>query len=340
MKKLPEVNESFEELYRMLIAPIKSKLLLTGIELKVFDQLSEPRSAEAVAKTLSTHPVNTRLFLDGLAASDLIIKKNGLYQNMPVTQTFLVEGSPTYLGQMFISMQSQYYSNLDDLSKLVKKGPPPPSPEADMGSEEMWVQLAVDMAASERVWLGPQAVEIASGQSEFPSFQKMLDLGGGPGLVGIAIVSSHPSMKGVIFDRPAIVKVAETFIKEYEMEGRIEVLAGDYNQDSIGEGYDLIWASNTLNFAKHSMDSLTKKIYDALNPGGVFIVLHEGLTNERTKPDIMVLSMITMSLMGQDMCFDQGEIADFMLRAGFKSVRSRTLNVPWGAADLDIGRKE
>ena len=30
MKKLPEVNESFEELYRMHIAPIKSKLMLTG----------------------------------------------------------------------------------------------------------------------------------------------------------------------------------------------------------------------------------------------------------------------------------------------------------------------
>ena len=339
MKKLPEVNESFEDLYRMLIGPIKSKLLLTGIELKVFNHLSEPMSADTVAEALGTHSENTRLFLDGLAASDLLEKNDGLYQNTAVTQAFLVDGSPTFLGQMFISMQSQYYSNLNGLSNLVKEGPPPPSPEADIGSEEMWVQLAVDMAASERVWLGQQAVDIASGLSEFPSFQKMLDLGGGPGLVGIAIVAAHPSMKGVIFDRPAIVKVAETFIKEYEMEGRIEVLAGDYNQDSIGAGYDLIWASNTLNFAKHSMDSLTKKIYDALNPGGVFIVLHEGLTNERTKPDIMVLSMITMSLMGQDMCFDQSEIADSMLRAGFKSVRSRTLDAPWGAADLDIGRK-
>ena len=30
MKKLPEVNESFEELYKMRITPIKSKLLLIG----------------------------------------------------------------------------------------------------------------------------------------------------------------------------------------------------------------------------------------------------------------------------------------------------------------------
>jgi len=339
MKKLPEVNESFEELYKMLLGPIKSKLLLTGIELGVFNHLSEPRSAEAVAEAISAHSDNTRLFLDGLTASDLLVKKNGLYQNTPVAQAFLVEGSPTNLGQMFISMQSQYYSNLDDLPKLVKEGSPPPSPEADMGSKEMWTQFATSMANHERAGMAQQAVEIVSGLPEFPQFQKMLDLGGGPGLVGIAIVSSHPSVKGVIFDRPAIVKVAETFIKEYEMEGRIEVLAGDYNQDSIGEGYDLIWASNTLNFARHDMDSLTKKIYDALNPGGVFLVLHEGLTNERTKPGIMVLSMQSMMLMGQDMCFDQGEIADSMLRVRFKSVRSRTLDTPWGPMDLDIGRK-
>jgi len=133
--------------------------------------------------------------------------------------------------------------------------------------------------------------------------------------------------------------VAETFITVYEMEERMEVLAGDYNCDSIGAGYDLIWASNTLNFARHDLDSLMKKIYDALSSGGVFISFCEGLTNERTKQDSVVLSMMSIALMGQDMCFDQGEIADSMLRVGFKSVRSRTLDAPWGTADLDIGRK-
>ncbi len=340
MKKLPEVNESFEELYRMLIAPIKSKLLLTGIELKVFNHLSEPRSANVVAESLGTHSENTRLFLDGLAASDLLEKNDGLYQNTAVTQTFLAEGSPTFLGQMFTLQAQMWDPALNDLLKLVKEGPPPPSPEVDMGSEEMWAQFTVSMANFERAGVAQQAVEFVSELPEFPSFKKMLDLGGGPGLVGMAIVASHPNMKGVIFDRPAIIKVAETFIKEYEMEERMNVLAGDYNGDSIGEGYDLIWTSNTLNFARHDLDSLMKKIYDALNPGGVFISFCEGLTHERTKTDFVVISMMSIALMGQDMCFDQGEIADSMLRVGFKSVRSRTLDAPWDAADLDIGRKE
>ena len=339
MRKFPEVNVSFEELYRMLITPIQSKLLLTGIELKVFDQLSEPRSANAVAEALGTHPENTRLFLDGLAASDLTVKRKGLYQNTPVTQAFLVEGSSTFLGQMFTLQAQMWDPALNDMSRLVKEGAPQHSPEADMGSEEMWAQFAAFMANYERAGVAQQAAEIVSQLPEFLSFKKMLDLGGGPGIYAIAIVSAHPSMKGVIFDRPAIVKVAEAFINEYEMKDRMEVLAGDYNHDFIGEGYDLIWASNALNFARHDMDSLMKKIYDALNPDGVFISFHEGLTHDRTRPDTHVLSMISIALMGQDMCFDQGFIADSMLRVGFMSVRSRTLNTDWGSMDLDIGRK-
>ena len=339
MKKLPEVNASFEELYRMLIAPIKSKLLLAGIELGVFNQLSEPRSAEVVAKTLSTHPVNTRLFLDGLAASDLVVKQDGLYQNTPVAQAFLAEGSQTFIGQMFAFQSQMWDPTLNDMSRLVKEGPPRPSPEKDMGSEEMWAQFTASLANYERAGVAQQAVELVSELPEFTSFKKMLDLGGGPGLVGMAIVASHPSMRGIVFDRPAITKVAKTLIKEYEMEERMDVLAGDYNCDSIGEGYDLIWTSNALNFARHDLDSLMKKVYDALNPGGVFISFCEGLTHERTKPDTHVLSMMSMALMGQDMCFDQGEIADSMLRVGFKSVRSRTQDTDWGPMELDIGRK-
>lgn len=339
MKKLPEVNVSFEELYRMLLGPIKSKLLLTGIELKVFNHLSEPRSADAVAEVIGAHPENTRLFLDSLAANDLVVKRKGLYQNTPVAQAFLVEDSPTFMGQMFTLQWQMCYVGLDDLPKLVREGPPAPSPEVNMGSEEMWAQSAAGLANYQRAGLAQQAVEIVSELPEFPSFKKMLDLGGGPGLVGIAIVAAHPSMKGVIFDLPKVVKVAETFIKEYEMEDRMEVLGGDFIRDPIGEGYDLIWASAVLYFGKDDMDSPMKKIYDALNPGGVFISYHEGLTHERTKPDIHVLFMASMVLMGQDMCFDQGFIADSMLRVGFKSVHSRTLDTPAGPMDLDIGWK-
>ena len=336
--ELPEVNASFENLYGMLIAPIRSKLLLTGIELEVFNHLTEPTTAEAVAEALKSPPENTRHFLDGLAACALITKKDGMYRNTTITQEFLVEDSQTYLGEMF-TYQTRISIGLNDLPKLVREGPPPPSPEMDMASGEMWAQFAASIANRMRAGEVQRAVRIVSELPEFPSFKRMLDLGGGPGLIGTAIVASHPGMSGVIFDQPAVVKVAQAFIEEYGLNDRMEVMGGDYTTDPIGEGYDLIWASNTLNFARDDMDSMITKIHDALNPGGVFISCAEGLTHERTKPDKPVLGMISIALLVQDMCFDQGEIADSMLRIGFGSVRSRTLDTDWGPMDLDIGRK-
>jgi hypothetical protein len=53
----------------------------------------------------------------------------------------------------------------------------------------------------------------------------------------------------------------------------------------------------------------------------------------------MVISWLSMALTGMDMGFDQGFIADSMLRVGFESVHSRTLDTPMGPMDLDIGRK-
>ena len=108
----------------MLVAPLRAKLLLTGIELKVFDHLSEPESSEVVAKAIGVHPGNTRIFLDGLAACSVLKKKDGLYKNAPITQAFLVEESRTYLGQFLANLLQWHKPVLDDLSALVIEAPP------------------------------------------------------------------------------------------------------------------------------------------------------------------------------------------------------------------------
>ena len=238
-----------------------------------------------------------------------------------------------------LTITAQTFFAIDDLPKLVREGPPSPTPEADMADGEIWTQYAVAMANAERAGIARQAPEIVSDLPEFPTLAKMLDLGRGPGLIGIAILAAHPNMSGTIFDKPAMVRVAEIAIKEYGLEDRMGVMGGDFIHDPIGEGYDLIWASSALSLAKDDMDSLIAKIHDSLSPGGVFVVLHEGLTHERTKPDAMVLSMMPLALTGQDMRFDRGFIADSMLRVGFRSVRSRTLDRDRGPMDLDVGRK-
>ena len=338
MKKLPELNVSFEEFYRIFFEPVRAKIMMTGLELKVFNHLSEPVSAETVASAIYSNPENTVYFLNSLTAGGFVLKKNALYWNTPQTQAFLVEGRPTYLGGFFKAQSRWMEKAMEDMAGLIKKGAPPHSGES-IGAEKVWAEMAALTANYQRAGMGQQIARLVSNLPEFISFKKMLDLGSGAGLIGIAITAEHPNMVGIIYDRSEVLEVAKGYIKEYEMEERVKIMAGDYHSDSIGAGYDLIWSSATLNFAKHDIDHVLKKIYDALNPGGVFMNFNDGLTHERTKPETMVLAWLPAAVMGNDFGLDQGFIADSMLRVGFKSVRSRTLDTPIGQMDLDIGRK-
>jgi SAM-dependent methyltransferase len=245
--------------------------------------------------------------------------------------------SPAYVGRMFFMMDEMSSGMLADIGQRVRSGPP--ELPADFGNEAIWAAHARSMANYQR---GGPAQKMAARVSQidgFESFGKMLDLGGGPGLYCIAMVAEHPHMHGVIFDRPAVVKVAEEFIAEYGMADRVTTMGGDYIIDPIGEGYDLIWASATLNFVRPGLTAMIEKIHRALKPGGYFVSLSDGATHERTRPAAYVLSGMAWFLSGLDWMFDSGEVAEAMQRVGFASVESTIVETPMMPLELDIARK-
>ncbi len=336
MKNLPEVNLSFDPLTRILYGAIPAKLLLTAIEFKVFSRLGAPLPAEALAREVGTHPENTRVFLDALVANDLLHKHDGKYRNTPLADAFLAEGRPTYLGEVLLADAEWMQPALESMTALVKHGP------SASGRPRRSVSPAKEAevyANCQRAGTAQSAAKIVSQVPEFPRMKKMLDLGAGAGLIGLAIVAAHPTMTGVLFDCPAIVEVAQRFIREYELQDRITTIGGDYVTDPIGAGYDLVWTRYTL--SRNNLDLVVRKIHAALNPGGVYISFAEGLTHERTKPTSLINAMLANGLCGTYEMFDEGEIAQAMLRAGFRSVHTRVAGAfeAYGPAVVDIARK-
>ena len=339
METLPEVKQSYKSIFDMCSWPAREKVIEAALKLKVFNMLNEPVSAGEVANRLGTHTHNTGLFLDSLAAIDLVEKKNGRYQNLPVSREFLVEDSPAYLGPVIEYMFTYETFTAEELLDLVKKGSESPG-DTHTASDEMTEVEVSSHAAFERSGKAQFITKIAASLPEFESCQKMLDLGCGPGINGIAIVSAHPVMKGVSFDRPRTIAAAREMISRYGMEDRMEAIGGDYTEGPIGEGYDLILASDTLYYTREEIDPIMAKLHGALNPGGVLVTIHPCLHSERTRPSSLVLGSLYSGLKGEDMgLLDQDFLADAMLRAGFKSVRSTTVDTDWGEETIDIGRK-
>ncbi|MEG6511742.1 methyltransferase [Desulforamulus ruminis] len=341
MGSFPKADADIKKLSEMVYAPVCTKALFAGIELEVFSELAEPKTHGEVAEKLGLHPDNTRHLLDVLTAIGLLEKNQGVYQNRELAGKYLVRDSDLFVGSHI--RKYSIVAGFDDLDivKWVKDGPGDEfEDKKGLEAEELYGDYAQIIKDNQRAGRAHDVAELVSSLPEFDSFKKMLDLGGGPGLIGMAIVERHPEMKGVIFDIPNMTQVALKALKEYNLEDRFEILSGDYMVDAIGEGYDFILASGALNFAKPDLDLIIQKIYDALNPNGVFMCIQEGMTEEKTDPREMVLGWLPSSLRGaSEFSFDKGEISDAILRNGFRSVCKSTGDYFMGEMDIDIARK-
>jgi hypothetical protein len=125
MKQLPESKGSYGRFWRMLMGAMPAEILMSALDMGVFELLDEFRSAAEVAQRLDTHPENTRRFLDSLVTVDLLEKRNDLYRSLPDTRDFLMRGTPLYLGDLLRFSQGICVDPLKDLPKLLREGPAP-----------------------------------------------------------------------------------------------------------------------------------------------------------------------------------------------------------------------
>ncbi len=338
MKALPKTTTDPDKLFALHFGLVRGQILTSAVDLGVFAHTVEPRTSDEVSALLGTHPANTNLFLNALCSIGLLAKKDGSFFNTEVADDFLVDGKETFLGDYLKYAEAFLFKSADDMKAAIVNGPP--SREQWDGGEEAQYNAAMLMKRIACSGLS-QAVAISIAElPEFSRLKKMLDLGGGHGLDGIATVQMHPSMTGVVFDSPASVQAASEIIEEYEMEDRMAVLAGDYLDDVIGSGYDLILAKGTLNFAGPKLEALVQKIFHALNEGGIFVSIHDGLTDEGTKPAEMVVSWLSFGLSVADVSLPRDRVPDAMTAVGFSRVEIRPHHSPFGGAwDMVVGRK-
>ncbi|MDA2938562.1 acetylserotonin O-methyltransferase [Acidobacteria bacterium AH-259-A15] len=63
---------------------------------------------------------------------------------------------------------------------------------------------------------------------DFSDFRTIVDVGGGHGLLLATILKSYPSLKGILFDQPAVVEGAHGAIQAEGMNDRCQIVGGDF----------------------------------------------------------------------------------------------------------------
>jgi (2Fe-2S) ferredoxin/predicted O-methyltransferase YrrM len=312
-----------DELNEMIRAFMPSRVILTALELDVFDAIASGASADQVAHNIHADPRATEMLLNALVSLKLLDKSNGTFFNTPVSSRFFSNGSPDNARPALLHT-AHLWHRWSTLNECVRAGT-----SVRTGTrEDHWVIAfiaAMDRNAKERAG----AVVKAVGAS---SVKRMLDLGGGSAAYSIAFARAVPELHSEILDLGDVVPLAEENIRKAGLADRVHSRVGNMLRDPLGENYDLVLASAICHmFSPEENRRLFQRAYDALAPGGRLVVQDFILEPDKTAPRAAALFSLNM-LVGTSAgsSYSEPEYASWLREARFSDVRRVRLPGPAG----------
>ena len=131
---------------------------------------------------------------------------------------------------------------------------------------------------------------------DFGRFGKIVDVAGGSGTLLAALLSTHPHLRGVLFDQPHVVSGAEPVLREAGVLDRCDVVAGSFFE-SVPEGGDAYVLKSIIHDWEDTESiAILRTCREAMRPGAVVLVIERdlGAANENPAVKLADLNMFVM----------------------------------------------
>jgi SAM-dependent methyltransferase len=168
-----------------------------------------------------------------------------------------------------------------------------------------------------------------------PTQKLLLDIGGGHGVYAAEYCRKYPFLKSMIFDLPPSVEIGKEIVAKYykDVAGRIDFTSGDLAKDPIGKGYDVIFLFNVIHhFDSDGIRQASRKIWEALNPGGQFVVLDQFKHSTRAGSYFAVLTHLMFLVTSNAESIKLEDMRVWLGEAGFGNVQSKSLRIGPGTS--------
>lgn len=260
--------------YKTILQYREAELLFEALKLDIFSYLDEPTTLEEFLKSTNYDKENTKYFLSALLSCGYIEKNNLTYCNTKCSKLYLSKNSSKYIGKAILFREKLgSISNIGDKVKDNSLGQHDKldfSELAEIVHDEMYVTGRVDDFNR----------EIKQLFSDKYRNYKVLDLGGGSGVLSIEFIRNFPNSTAYVFETSEVACISKKIIEKNDMQDKIFVLEGDFNVDAIGDGYDLIIASGIFNFVNMDITEFICKLSDALVLNGYLLIIGSFFENE------------------------------------------------------------
>ncbi len=334
----PSQGPGPERIFEALNAYQKTAALKTAIELDVFTAISQgTNTTAALAKKCQASERGIRILCDFLVVNGFLAKNGLLYELASDSAIFLSKQSPAYIGSAvgFLTLP-ELTDAFKDLTAIVRKGG---SLEGDATTTEpdspKWVEFARSMAPLQKLAAEGLAETVNANAGKK---WKVLDIAAGHGMYGVTIAKHNPNAEIFAVDWPRVLNVAKENAQAAGVAARYHTLPGNAFDVEFGTDYDLALITGfLLHFDQAAIETLLRKIYPALKPGGAAVTVEFVPNEDRVTPPVAAAFSIVM--LGTTRAGDAYPFSEYerMFRAaGFSSSELR--RTP-GPQSIIISRK-
>jgi SAM-dependent methyltransferase len=156
------------------------------------------------------------------------------------------------------------------------------------------------------------------GAYDFSKFERIVDVGGGHGLILAGILAANPRLRGVLYDLPGV--VAGSFALGQEpISQRCEIIGGDFFK-GVPAGADAYMLKGIIHdWNDEAALKILKNCRRAIRPDGTLLIVEAVLTPS-TDPATALMDMLMMVLTsGRERT--ESEFRSLLQEAGFSMVQ-------------------
>lgn len=320
----------------------RSYALKAAVDLDLFTAIAKGnQSTVEIARACSASERGTRMLCDYLASCGLIEKADAHYTLTADSAFFLDSRKPSFIGRALNFLMHPFQlNNYQHLADTVRKGTQTEHAHSSLEPEDsIWIDFARGMAPL----VFPFAQQIAGQmrQSFSPgSPLKVLDIAAGHGMFGITVAQQFPGAQIYASDWGNVLQVAQENARALGVAERHHLIPGSAFEAHFGSGYDAVLLTNFLHhFDPPTNETLLKKVFNALKPGGEVFILEFVPNEDRISPPTPArFSLIMLANTGHGDAYTFGQLSEMCSNAGFRDPQFHVLQ-PAGFQSLVTTKK-
>jgi hypothetical protein len=334
-------------IFEILRGSYGTELLTSAVaHFQFFGRLAEgPRSFDALRQELGLAERPMHVLVTALKAFGLLQRGAAALELTDVARDHLVPGRPFDVsGYVGLSADSP---GVLALVERLRANAPAKAKQDDAGTAFIYregIASAMDEDAAARrltLSLAGRARIVAPVLAErkpLPDATMLLDVGGGSGLYSIAYLQRHPQLRAIIWDRPAVLRVAAELAAAHGVADRCQCLPGDMFHDPVPKA-DVILLSNVL----HDWDvpqcrELIRRSATALLKGGPLLIHDVFLDDGLDGPLPIALYSAALFCLTEGRAYSAAEYRSWLLEAGLVPGAVATTSIHCGVLPATAAR--